>query len=137
MLEFFNLQFLLGLIFGGLIVFGIYPYLFKKKEEDLTTFGDNLQKMHEAIKGIKKDNDEYQGTLKEKLDNFFVKKCFVMFFFVIIRPSLLVVLVKHPCYPGSLPIHLLIAVCGQSDWAKEILPDQGLDPYLECSPPLR
>lgn len=70
MLEFFNLQFLLGLIFGGLIVFGIYPYLFKKKEEDLTTFGDNLQKMHEAIKGIKKDNDEYQGTLKEKLDNF-------------------------------------------------------------------
>ena len=43
MFELFNLQFFLGLIFGGLIVFGIYPYIFKKKEQDLSTFESNLQ----------------------------------------------------------------------------------------------
>ena len=43
MFELFNLQFFLGLIFGGLVVFGIYPYIFKKKEQDLSTFESNLQ----------------------------------------------------------------------------------------------
>ena len=70
MFELFNLQFFLGLIFGGLIVFGIYPYIFKKKEQDLSTFESNLQNIDKAIKDIKKDNDEYQGTLTEKLENF-------------------------------------------------------------------
>ena len=59
MFELFNLQFFLGLIFGGLIVFGIYPYIFKKKEQDLSTFESNLQNIDKAIKDIKKDNDEY------------------------------------------------------------------------------
>jgi len=70
MFELFNLQFYLGLIFGGLVVFGIYPYIFKKKEQDLSTFESNLQNIDKAIKDIKKDNDEYQGTLTEKLENF-------------------------------------------------------------------
>ena len=62
MFELFNLQFFLGLIFGGLIVFGIYPYIFKKKEQDLSTFESNLQNIDKAIKDIKKDNDEYHDT---------------------------------------------------------------------------
>ena len=70
MLEFFNFQFFLGLLFGGLIVFGIYPYIFKKNEQDLSTYLSNLQNIDKAIKDIKKDNDEYQGTLTEKLENF-------------------------------------------------------------------
>ena len=49
MFELFNLQFFLGLIFGGLVVFGIYPYIFKKKEQDLSTFESNLQNIDKAF----------------------------------------------------------------------------------------
>ena len=49
--EFFNLQFFLGLVFGGLIIFGIYPLIFKKKDQDLSTFESNLQNIDKSTQG--------------------------------------------------------------------------------------
>jgi len=70
MIEFFNIEFFIGLIFGGLIVFGLYPIVFKKKEQDLSTFESNIESISKAFKEFKEDNDQHKGALTEKLENF-------------------------------------------------------------------
>ena len=65
--------YILGLIFGGLVVFGIYPYIFKKKEQDLSTFESNLQNIDKAIKDIKKGDElsyDYGFSFDEDFQNY-------------------------------------------------------------------
>ena len=68
MFDFFNLQFFVGIIIGGLVVALIYP-LFKKKNE-LGSFKDSLDEIDKKIEGIKKENLTYQGSITTTLTNF-------------------------------------------------------------------
>ena len=69
MLDFFTLPFFIGIFIGGLIIFAIYPHLFKKKE-DLSSFQENLGEIQKTLKDMNESNSTYQGTLNEKLENF-------------------------------------------------------------------
>ena len=51
MLDFFTLPFFIGIFIGGLIIFAIYPHLFKKKE-DLSSFQENLGEIQKTLKDM-------------------------------------------------------------------------------------
>jgi DNA recombination protein RmuC len=69
MIDFFTLPFFIGLILGGAIIFGIYPYVFKKRE-DLSSFEENLGEIKKTLSDMNNNNSAYQGTINEKLKNF-------------------------------------------------------------------
>ena len=66
MFELFNLQFFLGLIFGGLIVFGIYPYIFKKKGKIINFV--NRSKQNKKIQTNRDEFERLDALAKELVD---------------------------------------------------------------------
>ena len=69
MIDLLSYQFFLGIIIGGLLVFAIYPIIFKKKR-DLSTLEENLNDIKKTMNDLQDKNSSYQGKITEKLESF-------------------------------------------------------------------
>ena len=69
MIDLLSYQFFLGIIIGGLLVFAIYPIIFKKKR-DLSTLEENLNDIKKTMDDLQDKNSSYQGKITEKLESF-------------------------------------------------------------------
>lgn len=76
-MEFFNLQFLIGLIMGGLITLVLYPMIKKKDDaeadnfhEKMGAFKESISNIEQAIKELKEDEATRKGSISTMLEDF-------------------------------------------------------------------
>lgn len=76
-MEFFNFQFLIGLIIGGLITLVLYPMIKKKNDteadnfhEKMGAFKESISNIEQAIKELKEDEATRKGSISTMLEDF-------------------------------------------------------------------
>ena len=76
-MEFFNFQFLIGLIIGGLITLVLYPMIKKKDDteadnfhEKMGAFKESILNIEQAIEKIKEDEANKKGSISTMLEDF-------------------------------------------------------------------
>ena len=69
MIDLFNYQFFFGIFIGSLIIFSVYPIIFKKKR-DISSLEENLNDIKKTMDDMQDKNSSYQGKITEKLESF-------------------------------------------------------------------